>query len=296
MFAYCKSRFLAALALVLLIVLPAASARALELRERVAVLYATDGQSLYTVNPNNGHLHSLGAIKLDGPPIPAGWPLTSMVYDGAQRQLFVNANFLPPDSPQQILYRLNTQTTELSLPEQGTGVMLGMFTSLSYDWQTQRLCASIIGGPANTPVFEIDPTSGAETMITMGGGIGAWPIQRGFFDNRGNFWMFQQNDSLVQLREFSLQGDGQVLKSLSGTIYDAVTFGEGTWPRYHSFAFHPFSGRLFATFVRTKDGSLYGDYYTHLCTVNLQTGEPDRIIASYPTPNWTLQITWGMSD
>jgi hypothetical protein len=142
----------------------------------------------------------------------------------------------------------------------------------------------------------VDPLTGQRTLLTSGQGIGGWPLQLPFFDARGHFWMYEQDNDLAQLVEFSVAGEGAAIARVDGLTYDIGTFQEGTWPRYRSFSFDPFTGQLFATFVRTRDGNLYGDYYTHLCTVNVHTGKPEHVIASYPTPNWTLQITWGMSE
>ena len=289
-------RILSASLAIVLVAVAAAPLRGGGQGEHVAVLYATDGLQLYTITPHNGELNLLGTLKADGPPLTEALPLVSMVYDGQMQRLYLNAIYFNSYdySSQDILYRIAPGTLEIT---NGLGAWGGLLDgppcALSYDWKNSRLCTSRTSSGTWTPVLSINPITGEQTTVTSGRNISGWPRQSPFFDADGHFWMFQQNDAFAVLREFSLAGEGQILSVLNGTVYDGNYF-DGTWPRYQSFSFDQRTGALWATFVRTDNGYLWGDYYTHLCTVDLKTGQPKKIIAAYPSPNVSLKIAWGL--
>jgi hypothetical protein len=264
--------------------------------EVVAVLYAHDGDTLFRIDPDSGELITIGA--LDHYFAQGRWLTSygSMTYDAKQHKLYAYATYLAnAETTMQMIVEIDPETA--ALRDVIDSVLLGPPVNLSYDWRRGQLCQTTSDTPAWTPIYAVNPDNGSETLVNRGRNVGGFPIQLGFFDNRGCFWLWVVSDEDRYLIKYDVSvPDGKQIYRIEGRVQaPGGPPRPGEWPRYRSFSFDPYTGALFATFA-----PLYvdadGQYEVTLCTFNLQTGQPSRIIATYKKSDfWNLQITWGLS-
>ena len=130
------------------------------------------------------------------------------------------------------------------------------------------------------------------------------------FDPRGNLWSYVVVD------------DEQSFRRVTGSLplggFDAIFPGYGGpsdanpryTPAYWSLTFDPYTDSLFALAIPIRiyqlDPTQYPDLLGEvldqnhfiLCSINLQTAQPEKVIATYDRPsdsNWSLTIAWGFA-
>jgi hypothetical protein len=267
-------------------------------QEPVAVLYGHDGKSLYRINASNGKLSTIGDLdRYIGAGRDPSWYFTrfqSLTYDAAAHKLYALGAWGDGTPSEMMLARIDPIS---AAAEKVADLGQRPPQNIGYDWPLRALCLTTASTIDYTAVSKLDPQTGEQSLLNRGTGIYGFQFQTTFFDGSGHLWVFSRDDYAALLQQYSLsESEGKRLFQIEGTIYDPATYGLGTWPNYQSFSFHPSARILFATFVTGLNGTIYGDWQTSLCIVNLKTGKPSKIIATYSTPNWPLQISWGMSQ
>ena len=255
-------------------------------QESVAVLYGNDGNNLYAIDPQHGALRFIGRFRYpDNEPVWNG--IQSIVFDGKQHKLY------GVQYGAAVLFEIDTKTAAVKTIRL-VGNFVPTFASLVYDPPRGLLYLVPVSTLGPTWLAVVNPVSGATGRFNQI--FGGFPVQRPFFDNYGGFWICGgSGDGDETLQNWVPGADGRAddggfrVSSISGEIR-----GPGdperpwNWPAYQSFSCDPYTGVVWATFVSL-------DQRTTLCTVNLATGKPLRIIGTYTTPGWRLQITWGLS-
>jgi hypothetical protein len=296
-------------------------------REPVAVLYAHDGKALYRIDPNDGEFFKIGDLpqavdpsweelalhygfSLDGTFVTnqGGTPLSysSMVWDHPTASLYVVMGSSTPNgmggfSTLLGIAALDPKTVTLKpvwLATEAAGNV-----AITYDPIDKRLYRYFVAYQEGSDLESFDPATGRfgeVKRLTVRPPTGAV-----FFDPRGHIWDYLGEDGYYELREYTAQGTELSYLEMSVPFQGGnPALGASYWkPGYFSFSFQPFAGQLFALAIPLRPfvepGLGYSVDLQHfiLCTINLQTGEPQKVIATYDRandPNWSLTIAWGL--
>jgi hypothetical protein len=273
--------------------------------EIVAVLYAHDGDALYRIDPNSGVLTKIG--DLDRHFGPGGSPTTyaSMVYDGKEHKLYVVAVWGDGSSPKaQMIVEVDPQTAAL---RKVADLPLYPPLNLSYDASTEQLYAIQASPPvAWLPIQAVNPQTGVISLTDVQSFGSGEDGNTSFFDVQGHFWQYSVSGTWG---EYATLGERQfpsadLVHTVDGRLpYTPGGWGDQTlpalWPYYASFSFDPYTWVLFATFKTYTNAFPFAPdavFHTSLCTLDVTTGEPAKVIATYDKPNWSLVIAWGVSQ
>ena len=269
-------------------------------QEAVAVLYARDDTTLYTVNPNNGTLSRIGALDWASAVGSTTAQPYYFAYDARHRKLASIVAYTPLGQVTgTALVQIDPHTAKVSKVADITNNTAGVYPlALFYNWRAAQLCSvatPLLPGsqfsPAKTAIEAVDLSTGTITMINSGEGIAGFWWQVPFFDVHGTFWIYGL-DGMRRgwLNSYRLtQTGGQLLS----TMQERSIQGPGT-PIFapQSFAVDPFTGSVFATWFCEVGGV---PWFTALLTLDTKTFMPSRWIAIYNTTNRPLQIAWGLS-
>jgi hypothetical protein len=263
--------------------------------EHVATLYGNDGTTLYRINPNNGQLEVVGTYQTQD---RMRFTISNLVYDASKQRFAALATFpdlvsAPPNPAQVQRVWVDPATAE---PSGFTDYTIRDGSALlTYDAANRQLYAynlANLSSGASAFLMPLDPP-GPGGIETINCGVL-------FFDPRGNLWSFTDGtaDGSALFRESTLSGkslferDGRI--PFEGSV--------GTMPLYGSFSFQPYTGQLFATFGVPEDSTGAplpweqdtgeAKHFVGLCTVDLKTGAPKRVITTYDTKDWFFQIAW----
>jgi hypothetical protein len=283
-------------------------------QERAAVLYASDEGQLYQVNPGTGALKTIASLHVEsqfGPTI-----MTSIAYDAKAKSLYGMAKIYGDALPGN-LSSAPYFNSVCQIDAQGARALEAQIAPFDPTIQ-------LIAGPSGTTLYTIMPDAQGTVVSTVDATTGELAfLSRLFFgtgednfyfpDPRGSFWVYGRTSEPWGERDYLQQISsidsrtltmGKRLEGYRDTVPGGMNLNDApVWPRYLSFSFQPYTRQLFATFSVAADSEgkplpwqndnpLAPAVFASVCTVDLNTGQPRRIIGTYKTGNGMLQITW----